>query len=311
MIIAAKAATGTQAGLDYRWVAVGDGGSLATSDSTTLASWTSRTSSFGSTVIQAVASNGSNLYVAVGQSGKLATSPDAITWTQQTSSFGTTDIYGVAFGNGLWVAVGGAGKIATSTDGTTWTQRTSGETLYFAAVGYGNGLFVAGGQSRCRTSTDGITWTSRTSTLTDFGDVFYNKTLGIWTIGFDSGTTTGSLASSTDGTTWTARNTNNSYAAADGSSITGNDSVTVIAGVLSTLGVGIESSTNGTTWTSRTAANAATYAAASDNLGTLAFINGNLSQTSSNGTTWTARTSPGLSAGAQGLCHSSGTPSIR
>ena len=36
------------------------------------------------------------LWVATGDSGKLATSPDGVTWTQQTSSFGTTIIYAVA-----------------------------------------------------------------------------------------------------------------------------------------------------------------------------------------------------------------------
>ena len=35
-------------------------------------------------------------WVAAGQSGKLATSPDGITWTQRTSGFGTPDIYTVA-----------------------------------------------------------------------------------------------------------------------------------------------------------------------------------------------------------------------
>ena len=38
------------------------------------------------------------LWVAAGQSGKLATSPDGVTWTQQTSGFGTSVIYAVAHG---------------------------------------------------------------------------------------------------------------------------------------------------------------------------------------------------------------------
>ena len=35
-------------------------------------------------------------WVAAGQSGKLATSPDGVTWTQRTSGFGTSIIQAVA-----------------------------------------------------------------------------------------------------------------------------------------------------------------------------------------------------------------------
>ena len=66
------------------------------------------------------------LWVAVGQSGKLATSPDGVTWTQRTSGFGTSTIYDAAHDGLQWVAVGASGLLATSPDGITWTQRTSG-----------------------------------------------------------------------------------------------------------------------------------------------------------------------------------------
>ena len=36
------------------------------------------------------------LWVAVGFSGQLATSPDGVTWTLRTSGFGTSDIFTVA-----------------------------------------------------------------------------------------------------------------------------------------------------------------------------------------------------------------------
>ena len=75
--------------------------------------WTQRTSSFGTTAIRALAYGGGQ-WVAVGDSGKLATSPDGVTWTQRTSSFGTTAILAVAYGGGQWVAAGNAGALATS-----------------------------------------------------------------------------------------------------------------------------------------------------------------------------------------------------
>ncbi|KKN25211.1 hypothetical protein LCGC14_0886920, partial [marine sediment metagenome] len=51
---------------------------------------------FGSSTIRDVANDQSGMWVAVGDSGKLATSLDGEIWTQQTSSFGTTAIYGIA-----------------------------------------------------------------------------------------------------------------------------------------------------------------------------------------------------------------------
>ena len=78
-----------------------------------LLNFVQRTSSFGTNNIQCVA-YGNGLFVAVGNSGKLATSPDGITWTQGTSSFGTNAISGIGYGNGLFVAGGDKGMIATS-----------------------------------------------------------------------------------------------------------------------------------------------------------------------------------------------------
>jgi len=126
--------------------------------------WITQTSGFGSTAIRGVG-YGDGLYVAVGDDGKLSTSPNGTTWTTRTSGFGTTDIYGVTYGDGLYVAVGSSGTMTTSTDGTTWTTRTSGfGTTRIYGVTYGDGLYVAVGSSgTLTTSTDGTTWTTRTS----------------------------------------------------------------------------------------------------------------------------------------------------
>jgi photosystem II stability/assembly factor-like uncharacterized protein len=168
--------------------------------------WTQRTSSFGSTFINSVAHNQTDLWVAVGYSGKLATSPDGKTWTQQTSSFGSTKINDIAHnGTNLWVAVGESGKLATSPDGETWTQRTSS----FGTTGI-NGvyhnkkyLWVAVGDSgKLATSPDGINWTQQAS---GFGSsyilcVSYNE-IDLWV----AAGTEGKLATSPDGIAWTQR----------------------------------------------------------------------------------------------------------
>lgn len=325
MIIAAKAATAVARGLDYQWVAVGASGKISTSTSTTASTWTARTSSFGTTEIWAVASNRTSLYVAVGDSGKLATSPDGITWTQRTSSFSTTNIFGIAWSGSYWVACGDSGKIATSTDGITWTQRTSGTADNLSCSAYGNNLYLVGGAAGTLLSaTDPTsTWTSRTSTISSDGYIFYNDAIyyapdqAIWVLGFDGGIlgiSTGTLASSTDGTTWTSRNSpfNLFFLSVGGFTSTGS----IIIGGITVDGSGpttdVMSSTNGTTWTNRAPADTTEYTrfAAVDDAGFM-VVGGPKIQSTTDGVTYTDRGN--IDGGAQfyGICHSAGKPSIR
>ena len=67
------------------------------------------------------------------------------TWTLRSS--GGTDLSGVAHGNSLFVAVGKSGTILTSPDGVSWNQQTSGTSSELKGVAHGNSLFVAVGKS--------------------------------------------------------------------------------------------------------------------------------------------------------------------
>ena len=326
MIPAVSAATGGGAGLGYRWVGVGDGGQLWTCDDATATTWTQRTSSFGGTSINGVASNGINLYVAVGDSGKLATSPDGVTWTQQTSSFGTSNISGIAYGNGVWIASGQTGKLATSTDGTTWTQRTTGTTDYLYRCAYGNGVYAAGGANGrlISTTTPTSTWTSRTSTITgNITFLTYAPFASIWVAGCDTGTT-GALASSPDATTWTARTSSVNLTSGGFNSDSSNTIICVTTGGNATGAVQLISTTDGISYTNRTLATGTgnnSRAVAADNSGTFICLADNATagywgtNYSTNGTTWTAGTvvpsTSGLGTFARAICHSAGTYSSR
>jgi len=297
--------------LPYLWVAGGFNGGLSTGSSTTFAdgTWTSRTSSFGTDPIYGVASNGTSLYVAVGDNGKLATSPDAITWTQRTSSFGTSTIKHVAYGGGYWVAVGQTAKVAYSTDGINWTQKTTGIGSGFVnRVAWGNGLWVIGNSNgELWTATDPTgTWTSRTSTLTQISFIHYAPSQSVWVACGDTGTT-GALASSSDGLTWTARNSTFNISSGTGL-FASNSSVIAHYGSDGSLSVDIQTSTNGTSWTNRTPGTTSDLIygpnCASDDSGLLVLN----AQTSTNGTSWTTKNGP---PDFICLCHSSGTPSIR
>jgi hypothetical protein len=213
--------------------------------------WTYRQTLGGS--INQIAYNGSNLYVAVGGSGRLYSSPDAITWTSRTSNFSTTTIQSVAYGNGTWVAVGASGKISSSTDGITWTARTANvSTNFLRSVIYANSLFVAvgfganGGTGGITTSTDGITWTQRSTPTTSspsLEDVAYG---GGYYVAVGSWNTNNGYYS-TNGTSWTVVDTT----LASGHDVT---HIKYVNGVWITLkannngGAGTNSSTPNTTW---------------------------------------------------------------
>lgn len=314
--------------LPYRWVAVGDSAGVWTCDDTTAATWTQRTTTISGS-INNVASNSQSLYVLVADGGQLATSPDGATWTQRTpSSFSTSNITGIAYGNGYWVATGQSGKIATSTDGITWTQRTSGTANYLYQVAYGNGVWVAAGASGTLvTATDPTgTWTSRTSTITgSITALTYITSAATWVAGTDTGTT-GALAYSSNGTSWTAATSSVNITSASGANAASSSSLAVItlAGN-STGGVQAISTPDGINYTNRTlgtGTGANSRAVASDNSGRFIVLTDGTSTAgywgtnySSNGTTWTAGTeipaTGGLGTIPLGICHSSGTASIR
>lgn len=101
---------------------------------------------------------GKGMFVAVGCSGTIVTSPDGKAWTVRNS--GTTeDLAGIVFGNNKFVAVG-FNLILTSLDGVTWTSK---QTQGFGAnpsIAYGNGLFVVASYTgEIFTSSDGLNWT--------------------------------------------------------------------------------------------------------------------------------------------------------
>ena len=120
-------------------------------------------SKFGSTTVRSIC-YGNGKYVAVGGSGKMAYSIDAVNWTSVTDSkFGSSDIYSVCYGDGKFVAAGLDGKIARSSDGINWTLVSDSkfDSSVVNSVCYGDGKFVAvGGSGKMAYSSDGITWTA-------------------------------------------------------------------------------------------------------------------------------------------------------
>ena len=160
-------------------------------------------------------SSSSSGFVAVGASGTLLTSPDAITWTSRTS--GTSkNINNVAYGNSKFIAVGDNGTTLSSSDGITWTDWTSScgandnESLW--DVAYGSSTWVAVGDNGSIYTSDESSCTKRTSgTTVDFNELIYGDST------FVAAGDNGTVLTSSDGITWTSRTsgtTNNLYGGA-------------------------------------------------------------------------------------------------
>ncbi len=145
------------------YVAVGDTGAIYTSsDSAT--TWTARASGTASNLYGISYVNGT--YVAVGASGTLLTSTDAVTWTTQASMTGS-NLRGVTYGANTYVAVGDNGAIVSSADATTWAVQTGPTAESFRAVSFGpDEQFIAVGTSSVNayssTGADG-SWLSSTT----------------------------------------------------------------------------------------------------------------------------------------------------
>lgn len=82
--------------------------------------------------------------------------------------FGASNVVGVAYNGGIFVALSNTGQVATSPDGITWTIRSVPTPANFTTgifAQYLNGLFFVGGggssTSRLYSSPDGVTWTER------------------------------------------------------------------------------------------------------------------------------------------------------
>ena len=151
-----------------------------------------------------------NLWIAVGASGRILTSPDGSNWTSRFLGGTSATLNKTTFGAGLHVVVGNAGTVVTSPDGLTWDATTAPTTANLNDVAFAAGTFVAvGAGGVILTSPNGVTWSDRS---------FGNEALT--SVSFANGQflATGPGSNyfvSPDGITWTARFTGASDAALD------------------------------------------------------------------------------------------------
>ena len=190
---------------------------------------------------------------------------------------------------------------------SSFTLRTMPNSANWAAMGYGNGVFVAttnNGTYTAASSTDGVTWTARTfPTNQRYHSVTYGNGVFVAVGDSSSGAATNVVATSPDGVTWTNRtisasSTWNSVAYGNG---------TFVA-ISRTTGTTASTSPDGITWTARTLPTSAGWYAITFGNGIFVAVasGGTAAAISPDGISWTAVTLP-VSGNWWSIAYGNGT----
>jgi hypothetical protein len=149
-------------------------------------------------------------WIAVGATGLLMTSTDAVTWSVIDTTFNTLSFTGIAYNGTTYVICNSIGTtVTTTTDLTTFTSRAIAGGAAKRRIIYASGIgkFVAVGgvtaTGQVSHSTDGISWTNVT-VGTELLDIAYDGTTLV-AITVAVATLSTSIYSSTDAASWTAR----------------------------------------------------------------------------------------------------------
>ncbi len=106
---------------------------------------------------------GNGVFVAVGSSGVIKTSPDGINWSSMNSGIASR-LNSVIWDGARFVVVGDSGKILTSTDGTVWAEQSSGVTQELNRIAWSGSEYIAvGSNGTILRSTDSVSWSSLAS----------------------------------------------------------------------------------------------------------------------------------------------------
>ena len=161
--------------------------------------WTEQTSGTANNLSDVT--YGQGLYVAVGQSSTILTSPDGVTWTSRSAPTSLSLIDDIAFANGVFVAAGLAtSPIIYSADGITWSIGSGTSPATAKGVAYGNSKWVVVASGAVYISTNnGASWTS-TISIAALNNV---TSLSFANGYFIASTSTPTLVRSSDGLNWT------------------------------------------------------------------------------------------------------------
>lgn len=185
---------------------------------------------------------GNNKYVAISESGYVATSSDADTWSTPTWAISGTTQVSIIYDGAKFIALDEYGSLSSSTDGNTWNMDANLGNNDWKAIIYANNLYIAIGNTGYITILLNGTWSIPSQILSSHSwrALAYDGTKYL-ALGLH-----GHISTSTDGSTWTTPttptnlyNTNYKWASLvyDGTQFIALDETGISC-----------TSTNGTTW---------------------------------------------------------------
>jgi len=119
---------------------------------------------------------GNDLFVAVGDRGRRASSKDAKIWVDTPGVKAIDTLIDITFGSGIFVGVGLHGLRISSEDGVKWNERLVGEEgEHINSVFWTGDRFVAVGQGATYFSTDGKKWDRQPNSNPPLVAVFGNR----------------------------------------------------------------------------------------------------------------------------------------
>jgi hypothetical protein len=227
-------------------------------------------------------------------------------WSLKATTGALTDMGSICYGNGRYVAATINGASATySPDGFNWTATSTGLSGQWAAIAYGNGMFVGTvsilSNQGMFSSDNGATWAA--------GGIM--PVFGYWlSIAFGAGLfvalswNTSSAATSSNGSTWTVQTLPASSTWA--SLIFAGGKFVAIADSSSTQGM---TSLDGLTWTTMTLPSVQNWKSITYGNGLyVAFASDtNVYATSTDGATWTQRLLPTTMRTVKGSAYGNST----
>lgn len=154
--------TGIVNGMAYsatldRFCAVTSTGEIATSDDAG-ATWTLQTAPGTNEWNRVRWCARRELFIAVGNTGRIHTSPTGVTWTSRTSGTAVA-LHDVAVGGPRLIAVGASGVITRSDDAATWSVQTLNAVTRYSAFWADGWTYITGSTSaRIYRSRDGESW---------------------------------------------------------------------------------------------------------------------------------------------------------
>lgn len=236
------------------------------------------------------------IFVAMGTSGLVMTSPDGETWTESTMGAGNRGWTAVCWSSALalFVAVGTSGgspRVATSADGTTWTapgatpENNAWRSVCFSPT---LTLFVAvssDGTNRVMTSPNGTTWTAQAAAQANsWRSVCWSPSLALFVAVSSDGTNR--VMTSANGTAWTVQT---AAEANQWQSVCWSADLALFVAVSLDGTHRVMTSPNGTAWTVQTAPSSAwAFVIWIDALTAFVAVGANALMSSTDGITWTA-----------------------